>query len=178
MVWLIIGVASLWVLIWFLDRKRKKEESKPIVHEIQRTHTLNEMVTSVDYGRVYPYYTGMSLAEVKDLFKYSCANYTKDIQIYETKGVAPLVSIPNNLNPHIGKVILGFNDNNVIDLISIVIRDFEECGAQLKELMCAKFGAHTLSDGRYITWRNLRMVIRIDEIDGRIEVVYGKNYIF
>jgi hypothetical protein len=178
MAWLIVGVAVLWLLIEFLDRKKKKEESKPIVHEIQRTHTLNEMITSVDYGRVYPYYTGMSFTEVKDLFKYFCTNYTKGIQIYETKGVAPLVSIPNNLNPHIDEVILGFNDNHVIDSISIVIRDFEECGAQLKGLMCAKFGTHTPSDGRYITWRNLRMVIRVDEIDGVVEVLYSKCLIF
>lgn len=174
---IILGFAILSVLAMLIT-KLKKPESKSTILEIQRTHSLSEMITSIDYGRVYPYYTGMSFTEVKNLFKYFCVNYSKDIKIYESAGVAPLVSIPNNLNPHIDEVILGFNDNNVIDSISIVIKDFDKCKAQLKELMCAKFGAHTPSDGREITWRNLRMVIRIDEIDGVIEVLYSKCLIF
>lgn len=174
---IILGFAILSVLAMLIT-KLKKPEPKSTILEIQRTHNLSEMITSIDYGRVYPYYTGMSFTEVKNLFKYFCVNYSKDIKIYESAGVAPSISLPNNLNPHIDEIILGFNENNVINSISIVIKDFDKCKAQLKELMCAKFGAHTPSDGRDITWRNLRMVIKIDEIDGFIEVLYSKCLIF
>lgn len=171
---MIVVVCVLFALI----NKKEKIEQKPIVREVQSTRTLEELITSIDYGRVYPYYTGMSFTEVKELFKYFCVNYSKDIKIYESAGVASLISLPDNLNPHIDEIILGFNENNVINSISIVIKDFDECKAQLKELMCTKFGAHTPSDGRYITWGNLRMGVRVDEIDEIIEVFYSKCLIY
>ena len=179
MIWLIIGVAILFVLINSFNKKRKEEETKPIICEIQKTSTLNDIVASINYGRVYPYYIGMSFTEVKDsvlmLYRYADAvEFNKTLQFYEkTAGVEPFICLPNR-NPYIKNIYLDFNKNNVVSSITIAIKDFREHASQLKELMCAKFGAHTPSDGRYITWSDMRMVILIDEIDGCIEVVYLK----
>jgi hypothetical protein len=139
------------------------------------TSTISEMITSIDYGRVYPFYTGMSRTEIKELVKYCYVGrlkIDKELQHYDNLSV---ISLRNTINPHIDDIILSFNENNVIDSITIVIKDFNEIATQLKELMCAKFGMHTPTNGRHIAWRDMRMIIRIDEIDGLIEVLYIKS---
>lgn len=174
-VFLIIVIVGLPLIL--SPRKREKNPQKPIVRAIQKTSTISEMITSIDYGRVYPFYTGMSLAEVKELVTFHYVgrlknDIDKELQHYDK---IPLISLRSTLNPHIDNIILSFNENNVIDSLTIAIKDFEESATQLKELMCAKFGTHTPTDGRYIVWRNMKMIIRIDEISGCIEVLYIKS---
>lgn len=177
--WFAIGITILLILYSFFNNKKRDAEVKPITFEIQRAHTLSEMVASINYGRVFPYYIGMNFAEVKNsvglLYPLShSVEFKKALQNYElTAGINQYISLPIQ-NPYIDDVFLEFNENNVVSSITIVIKDFEKNATQLKELMCAKFGTHTPSNGRYIIWSDLRMVIRIDEIDGCIEVVYLK----
>lgn len=175
-----IGVLIACVLIMFFSRGKGKE-LKPSISEIQKTRNLEEIIGSIDYGRVYPFYTGMSLAEIKNIVKRNYVGVLKtdidaELHLYEKIDIVPIVGLPNTTNPHIGNILFDFNESKVVDSITIVIKDFEECETQLKELLCAKFGKHTPSNGRYIMWVNLCMVIRIDEIDGCIEVVYNKLY--
>lgn len=173
---IIVGIVLVCIYIMFF-RKTESPKPAPIVLEIFKTNNLSEMLSSIDYGRVYPYYIGMSFAEVKSsrLILYPLADsieFEKALQSYEeTRGVASLISLPNR-NPYIENIILSFNENSVVDSIVIVIKDFAKNSTQLKELMCAKFGTHTPSDGRYIAWRDMRMAIRIDEMGGCIEVFY------
>lgn len=172
----LIVVIIVVIVCYITQNKQENIPQKPIIHEIQRTTTINEMITSINYGRVHPFYMGMSLAEVKGLVKFSYVgrlkfDLEKELQHYN---IIPLISLRNSLNPHIDNIILSFNENNVINSITIVIKDFEENGTQLKELMSAKFGAHTPPDGRYIAWSDMRMIIRIDEIDGCVDVLYNK----
>ena len=174
----IITIAILSILIIFF-RNRKSSEPQPEVLQIQKTRTLSEMITSIDYGRVDPYYIGMSLTEIKDFVrKYYMSSdiikFDKELQFYEMTNQSSLLCLPKGLNPYIDDIILCFNENDVIDSITIVINNYEKNETQLKELLCAKFGMHTPSNGRYITWKNLRMVIRVDEIDGCIDVTYVK----
>ena len=109
------------------------------------------------------------------LIFYTLAEVTKFKEKYSNtiEYIQPLVSLPNR-NPYIDDIILDFNENNVVGSITIVIKDFSQNAKQLKELMCAKFGAHTPTDGRYVKWKDLRMIIRVDEIDGCIDVIYKK----
>lgn len=179
MIGFIILLACIVWVISCIKEKSKNSESKSIILEIHKTRDLNEMIASIGFGRVYPYYIGMSLDEVKDsaLLLYPMRNTIKlrgDLQSNERISHTPLISLPKTLNPYIDDIFLNFNENNVIDSIDIVIKDFSKNAPQLKKLMCDKFGAHTPTDGRYITWSDMRMVIRIDEIDGCIEVVYFK----
>ena len=173
---IVLGVVVVCI-ICRLFKKNDKPELEPVVLEIQRTYTLSEMITSIDYGRVYPYYTGMSFNEVESsmLLFYTLAEATKFKEKYSNAiaRIQPIVSLPNQ-NPFIEEIILDFNKNSVVSSITITIKDFSKNAMQLKELMYAKFGTTTPSDGRYITWRNMRMVIRIDEIDGCIDVIYVK----
>lgn len=170
----IVVIVGLWFILF---KKQENNPPKPVIRSIQKTSTIHEMIASIDYGRVYPFYTGMSLTEVRDLVKFSYVgrlkmDIDKELKCYDK---TRLVSLRNTLNPHIDNIILGFSENNVIDSINIVIKDFAESGALLKELMCAKFGTHTPTDGRHVAWRDMRMIIRIDEIDGVIEVFYIKS---
>lgn len=173
---IIVGVAILCVFI-MLFKKKENVESKSTIPEVYKTHTLSELILSIDYGRVYPYYIGASFAEVKDsTLRYYTLNdatkLNKALQSHErTTHNALCVSLPNR-NPYIDDIILSFNENHVVDSIVIRIKDYENNGTQIRELVCSKFGAHTPSNGRYIAWRDLRYVIRIDEIEGCIEIVY------
>lgn len=167
LIFVIIITIGLWFVL-FHSQKRDKNLIKPITHEIQQTSTIDEMITSIDYGRVYPFYTGMSVIEVKDLSKYS---YVGKLKIKE---LPDFINLENLINPYIDSILLEFNENNVINSIIIVIKDYTQYATQIKELMIAKFGPHTPSNGRCICWRDMRMIIRIDEIDGCIEVLYYK----
>lgn len=176
---ILLGLAILYIIAKLITLVKEKESSEPksTPLEIQKTRTLNDMITSINYGMVYPYYIGMSFDEVKDsmLLFYTLAEATKFKEKYSNPiaCIQPLVSLPTQ-NPYIDDIILDINKNKVVDSITIVIKDFSENATQIKELMCTKFGEHTPTNGRHIAWRNMRMIIRVDEIDGLIEVVYIK----
>lgn len=173
---IVVMIVGCSCLVLSPSKKRENSSSKPIVREIQTTSTINEMISSINYGRVHPFYMGMSITEVKGLVRFSYVgrlkfDIEKELQHYDK---IRIISLRNTINPHIDNILLSFNENNTVNSVTIVIKDFEESATQLKELMCAKFGAHTPSNGRYIAWSDMRMIIRVDEIDGNIEVLYNK----
>lgn len=178
---LVIGLAIFWIVSLYQNKKnekRKEKEDNAFVHEIHKTDNLSEMVSSIDYGRVYPFYTGMSRTEVKEIVRFSYVGrlkFNNQQELCEEIDTSPFVSLPNTCNPFVNDILLSFTEDNVVDSITISIKDYNKGNrTHLKELMCAKFGSHTPSDGRSIAWRDMRMVIRIDEIDGCIEVIYYK----
>lgn len=140
---------------------------------------LRNVVMSLNYGKIYPYSTGISLKQIKQMVKQRYKDTTKfdnHIQMCELIGITSFVDLPETPNNIVGRISLHFNRNNEVRSITIDIKNFEEKLQSLLNEMCLKFGNPASIDSRFIIWREKYMVINIDKENGSISVLDERQY--
>lgn len=141
--------------------------------EIQKSTSIKDIVAAISHGRVHPYYTGMSLNDVKYTVKRLHPNtdeFENHLSMYELIGRVPYVDIPKFLSAYIETISLSFNRDNKVYSITIYIKNFDTHTGELLKELSAKFGKPTSVDGEFITWRNQHMVIDVHR-EGSISVI-------
>lgn len=141
--------------------------------EIQKSTSIKDIVVAISHGKVHPYYTGMSLNDVKYTVKRLHSNideFENHLSMYELIGRVPYIDIPKFPSAYIETISLGLNRDNKVYSITIHIKNFDaHAGEFLKELS-AKFGRPTTADGEFVIWRNQHMVIDMHS-EGSINVI-------
>lgn len=71
--------------------------SKPHIPEIDKCDSIEDIVMSINHGRVHPFHTGMNLEQVKNIVKKSCHKTTEfenSLHLQELMGSVRGVAIP------------------------------------------------------------------------------------
>lgn len=141
--------------------------------EIQKSSSIKDIVKAISYGRVHPYYTGMSLNDVKYTVKRLHTNIDKfesDLSIYELMGRVPAVDIPSFPNSYIERISLSINKSYNVDAITIYIKNFNVNVDETLIELSKKFGNPTSVSGEFIIWRNRHLVISVHK-EGSISII-------
>lgn len=164
---IVIAVVALLVL-FFIGRKTKIN-----IPEIHKCNTLSEIVMLINHGRVYPYFTGMSLKQVKRIVKRSYGDTNaldRALQMHELTGYIPSIDLPDSPSEVIDRISIGFNRGKVVSSISIDIKNFNANKTELIKLMAMKFGRPMSMDDMFIIWRDGCMVVNIHK-EGSLNII-------
>jgi hypothetical protein len=140
--------------------------------EIQKCNSIKSIVMAINYGKVHPYNTGMSLETVKWTVKQlhsNTAEFENTLSMYELSGRVPSIDLPSFLNAYIEKVSIGFNKNNVVSSITIKIKDFHINRLELLQELNAKFGRPQFTSDEFIAWKNQYMTISV-HATGQVDI--------
>lgn len=168
----IIGFLLLAFLIGVTIYYRKNP-TNAMVKEIHNCENVKDAIQTIGYGRVYPYYTGMKLEDVKKIVeqtKGSHKAYEEGLMMMRMMGLMCSLPIPspdvygiNDIRLHFGKyeqvtsITLPFNDKQTF---------LEAC-----EYLKIKFGTPYSSNKEFVIWRNKYMVINITWEDQSINII-------
>ena len=162
-----------------IDSQRSEQESKEksnkqgiYIPEINKVNSVRDLVMSINHGRAYPFYTGMSLGRIKDVVKQSCLNYTEfeqELDMQEIIGCVRGARVPLPSTTLVKDVYLHLNRNKVVSSITIDISNFEFVA--LVELMLVKFGDPISVSGQLMVWRDTCMTISLDSINKYINIM-------
>lgn len=146
------------------------------IKKINECEYIAEIVQSINHGRVYPYFTGMSLRQVKKIVRESYVDTTEFdnyLQISELIGYVPGIDLPRTLNNHIDGVSMLLTRANTISSITIKIKNYAINKDAIMENMVGKFGKPTSVSKEFIIWKEGHMTIDIHLKNGTISVIDG-----
>lgn len=152
------------ITVYFINRAEQRKLVEQYMREIHKCESIEGIVMAVNHGRVYPFFTGMSLAKVKSIVKNCHPNvgeFDERMQLCEFMGLTPFVDLPTPQNKFIKNVSVHINKNNIASTIIIHIKNFDLNFERLSEEMVLKFGRPTSVSSEFIIWREGTMVINI-----------------
>ena len=171
----IIAGAILFVIAML---PKKKKATMPLnIPDIHKVNSLQDVVMSVNHGRIYPYFTGMSIEKAQKIANDVHPNPTalnQTLQMQELMGIKMFFDVPIS-NKYIERVSVHLNNNRIISSISIDIKDFHINKKPLTEEMTLKFGKPMSMDNEFIIWRDGWMVVNIHK-EGSLCVIDEKLY--
>jgi hypothetical protein len=144
--------------------------------EIQKSKSIKDIVQAISYGRVHPYYTGMSLNDVKYTVRRLHTNteeFESHLSMYELIGRVPSVEIPKFPSVYIERINLGFNRNNKVYSITIYIKNSNTNTKELLKEVSEKLGKPMSVSNEFVIWRNGNLVINVSK-EGSISVIDEK----
>ena len=171
---IIIAGAILFIIVMLLKKKAAMPFNIPDIHKV---NSLQDVVVSVNHGRIHPYFTGMSIERAQKIAKDVHPNPTalsQTLQMQELMGIKMYFDVPIS-NKYIERVSVHLNNNRVISSISIDIKDFHINMKPLIEEMTLKFGKPMSMDNEFIIWRDGWMVVNIHK-GGSLCVIDEKLY--
>lgn len=174
---LIVLIALIVISLIVVFVKTYKDERGKALHmpKIHECFTLNELVMAINHGRVYPYYTGMTIEQVRKIVTYNHENtreFENNFHLCSLMGVSPIIELPKFINEHLIKNVSMYpNKRGLISSITIDIEDFESKQGELLAYMFVKFGQPASINGQFIIWRERFMVINVDNGSGSISVI-------
>lgn len=152
---ILVLIAIVVIIIWLLMR--------PQIPSIHTCRNVKDVVMAINYGRVYPYFTGMSLEKIRQEIKSygDIDSFERDVHMQELVGHLRGVKIPCPSDTLIDEVYLSLNNNKVISSITIGVSCLNIYEFDFKKEMHLKFGTPTSFDNRW-TWRDGHMTITLD----------------
>lgn len=171
-------ILSVALVVYVSGNRASKGSAKMRLPEIQNCNNITDIVMSVNQGRIYPYFTGMSFDQVKRVVKSSHRNFTdweNKVQLYELIGYMPSVDLPD-VSRLINRTSIHLTKTKVVSAITIEIKDFQQNKTKLIEEMILKFGKPTSIDRQFMIWREGYMVVNIDATNGCISVINEKLF--
>lgn len=124
----IIAGAILFVIAML---PKKKKATMPLnIPDIHKVNSLQDVVMSVNHGRIYPYFTGMSIEKAQKIANDVHPNPTalnQTLQMQELMGIKMFFDVPIS-NKYIERVSVHLNNNRIISSISIDIKDWAQRG--------------------------------------------------
>lgn len=160
------SIIGLIILTWVFIQLIK-------TNEIQRCNNIRGIVRAINFGKVFPYRTGMSLKEAKWIAKrlhIETTDFENQLYMYGIFGRIPNIDLPRVPNDYIEKINLDLNRFNIVCAITIHIKNFNNNKAMLIDEMTNKFGKPTSMDNEFIIWRKMNLVINV-HIQGTITVM-------
>ena len=150
-------IASVVFLVILLIRLGRSSE-------IQKCKSIESLVLAIDYGRAYPYKTGMSLNDVEYIVKKLYPNtdeFEKKLEMYKLFGRVPSLDLPDSSNAYIERITISFNKDNRVDSIAIGVKNFDINLRELLKELKSKFSNPMSADKEFIVWRNYNQVISV-----------------
>lgn len=161
----IIVIVILGIIaVCFINHAERRKLVEQYMREIHKCESIEDIVMAVNHGRVYPFFTGMSLAKVKSIVKNCHPNvgeFDETMQLFEFMGLTPYVDLPTPQNKFIKNVSVRINKDNIASTIVIHIKNFDLNFKRLSEDMVLKFGRPASVSSEFIIWREGTMVISI-----------------
>lgn len=162
---ILITIAIIVVIVMMLVKSGRSTE-------IQKCNNIKSIVMAINYGKVHPYNTGMSLETVKWTVRKlhsNTAEFENTLSMYELTGRVPSIDLPSFLNAYIERVSIGFNRNNVVSSITILIKDFRNNRLELLQELTSKFGRPQFTSDDFIGWKNQCMTISVSK-EGAVNI--------
>ena len=175
----IIVIAIVCFGFYFLfskgSSKRKKGEKKRAIgiKKINEAESIKDIVMSVNYGRIYPFYTRRKIKSiVQDAMKMHTnpTQFEQNVQMQEMIGGLRSLNMPI-INDYVESVSVNGNKDGLVRSVTIKIKNFETNIIPLFEEMVVKFGKPMSISKEFIIWRESFMVINIYLIDGSLSVL-------
>ena len=140
--------------------------------EIQRSGSIKDIVMAVNFGKIHPYNTGMSLNEVRSIvhrLHSNTSDFDNTIDMYMLTGRVPSIDLPSMANTHIERVSLGFNSNNIVSSISITFKNIQSDKAEIVRELTSKFGSPQFRSEDFTAWKRQRLTISLHK-SGMLDV--------
>lgn len=180
MIFIIIGVL---VILFFISlavtpEKTSITSENTLKMSISDCRTVKDIVSAIGYGRLYPFYTGMTINDVKTTILkegHNLDKFNSDLAFSQMTGFFMSCSLPVPDCLAVEKISVRFNKNETVFAITINLKDAQarfEAYIFLQE----KFGLPLTSDKEFSIWRNQYMVINIDHKNNSINIINEKIY--
>lgn len=171
---LLICVLIFVIYLIFGNTKSNKSNTKTFVKSITECNDIKDIINSIGYGRVNPYYTGMSIEDIKEIInKYEGLQkqkFANSIAMSQMMGFMLGISLPGPKCLNASELNVRMNKEEVVYAISIYVKNPQTIKKAYSYLNL-KFGSPTSADGQFIIWRNQYMVINIDIENSSINVI-------
>ena len=175
---LVIGaVVLLCILFASIKPSDIDEINCKRVHECKNIH---ELVSSIGYGRVYPYYTSMPIDEVRKIIvrdNKGIVEFESSVEFNRITGGLGGIALPTPECNDIKDVRARLSRNGVISAITIELKD-EPAKWTAYMHLTQKFGNPLTNSNEFAIWRNRNMVIDIDYNNNSINIIDERLLLF
>lgn len=145
---------------------------KPRIPKIYECDSIYDIVMSVNHGRIYPYYTGMSYKKAKQITRNvhpDATGFDQMMDMYEIIGTAPYLDLPVS-SRYIERISVMVNNDGIVSSVSMHLSDPNAHMEMLVKCMVSKFGRPLSIDGEFIIWREGKREISIHN-QGSLSVI-------
>lgn len=168
---LIFGVIALIIILFFHTNPREVEDIN--CKRVFECKNIMELVSSIGYGRVYPYYTSMPLDEVRKIIvreNKGISEFENSVELSRITGGFMSITLPAPESKDIKTVSARLSRNEVISAITI---ELGNDSARLVSYMylTQKFGNPLTNSNEFAIWRSNYMVINLDYYNNSINVI-------
>lgn len=157
MTYIFLAIYSTLLIIGLFGKT--KSNTRPIY----KAQNIKEIVTSIDYGRVYPFYISMNLKNAEKMVRQvhpDIQQFDRLVEMYKLTGRVPSLVLPISTE-FIEYISVSISKSNIVDCVSINIKDFDKNLKPLVSEMISKFGNPTSWDNQFMMWRKGWEIISI-----------------
>lgn len=168
---LVIGAVVL-LFILFAGIKPSDIEEK-ICKRVHECKNIRELVSSIGYGRVYPYYTSMPIEEVRKIIvrdNKGISEFESSVEFNRITGGFGGIALPTPECNDIKDVRAQLSRNGAISAITIELKN-EQAKWEAYMYLTQKFGESFTNSKEFAIWRNRYMVINIDHNNNSINII-------
>lgn len=171
--WIVFITAIIAFIIWLFATAKPEDQGNVFCKKITDSRSIEDVVSSIGWGRVYPFYTGMSIDAAEKLVEH----YTENIEDFKSSlffakmtNFFSHVTLAKPEYPGIEEVNAHLAADGNISCLSIKLN---ELGTLMPAYMCLskKFGTPLSNSSEFAIWRNRYMVINLDYSDNSINII-------
>ena len=173
MVFIIVSIIAILLIIASASRSNT---TSGLCKNILDSQNMTDVVSSIGYGRLYPYYTGMPTNKVREILQkegQDISEFDNRLLFAEMTGFLSGIPLPKPNYTGIQSIEFRINDNKEITSFSIDLKDNSTKMQAYLELN-KKFGHPFSADSEFIIWREKYMVITLNNKTNSIYVIDGR----
>lgn len=160
------------IAVCLINRAERRYEEVLRIKEIDRCESIGDIVMAVNHGRVYPYFTGMGIEQVKKTVRQYHSDTTEFdniLHLQELMGNIRGVKTPLSSNALVNEVYLHLNKDKIVSSITMDISSLDF--VSLVEQMLLKFGEPASLNSQIMVWRDSYMTISLDSVNKFLNIM-------